>query len=167
MINNIRKIIVRVAVMSVMLAILSYIFWPQAKISDTVPDTIPEVTSTLAIVIVADPPCLVFYQKDKDIPVFDQTACASTYIDKYKAGYYSTLNVECRSSSDGQAVNRNDISGKRAKSLQFALLEKGIAFKDIKVKSLGDTSPYPGIDPDSADGKILNRSCEITGTIKQ
>ena len=96
MINNIRKIIVRVAVMSVMLAILSYIFWPQAKISDTVPDTIPEVTSTLAIVIVADPPCLVFYQKDKDIPVFDQTACASTYIDKYKAGYYSTLNVECR-----------------------------------------------------------------------
>ena len=31
----------------------------------------------------------------------------------------------------------------------------------------GDTSPYPGIDPESADGKILNRSCEITGTIKQ
>ena len=104
MINNIRKTIVRVAVVSVMLAILSYIFWPEAKVTDTV----PEVTSTL--VIVADPPCLVFYQKDKDVPVFDQTACVSTYVDKYKAGYYSTLNVVCRSSSDGQNVNRNDLS---------------------------------------------------------
>ena len=45
MINNIRKTIVRVAVMSVMLAILSYIFWPEAKVNDTM----PEVTSTLAI----------------------------------------------------------------------------------------------------------------------
>ena len=160
MINNIRKTIVRVAVMSVMLAILSYIFWPQAKISDTVPD----VTTTL--VIVPDPPCLVFYQKDKDIPVFDETACMSTYVDKYKAGYYSILNVTCRSSSDGQNINRNDLSEKRTKALQFVLLEKGIAYADIATKSLGDTSPYPGIDPESADGKILNRSCEITGTIE-
>ena len=159
MINNIRKIIVRVAVMSVMLAILSYIFWPQAKISDTVPD----VTTTL--VIVPDPPCLVFYQKDKDIPVFDETACVSTAGDKYKAGYYSSLNIVCRSSSDGQNINRNDLSEKRAKNLQFVLLEKGIAYTDMTTKSLGDTSPYPGIDPESADGKILNRSCEITGTI--
>jgi hypothetical protein len=161
MINNIRKTAVRVAVMSVMLAILSYIFWPEAKVTDTV----PEVTSTL--VIVADPPCLVFYQKDKDVPVFDQTACVSTYVDKYKAGYYSTLNVVCRSSSDGQNVNRNDLSEKRTKALQFVLLEKEIAYTDIATKSLGDTSPYPGIDPESADGKILNRSCEITGTIQQ
>ena len=161
MINNIRKTAVRVAVMSVMLAILSYIFWPEAKNTNTV----SEVTSTLAIV--ADPPCLVFYQKDKDVPVFDETACVSTYVDKYKAGYYSTLNVVCRSSSDGQNVNRNDLSEKRTKALQFVLLEKEIAYTDIVTKSLGDTSPYPGIDPESADGKILNRSCEITGTIQQ
>ena len=161
MINNIRKTIVRVAVMTVMLAILSYIFWPQAKVNDTASG----VTNTL--VVVADPPCLVFYQKDKDTPVFDETACTSTYVDKYKAGYYSTLNVICRSSSDGQNVNRNDLSEKRTKALQFVLLEKGIAYTDIVTKSLGDTSPYPGIDPESADGKILNRSCEITGTIEQ
>jgi len=160
MINNIRKTAVRVAVMSVMLAILSYIFWPEAKVTDTV----SEVTTTLAIV--ADPPCLVLYQKDKDIPVFNETACVSTYVDKYKAGYYSILNVVCRSSSDGQNINRNDLSEKRTKTLQFILLEKGIAYADISTRSLGDASPYPGIDPESEDGKILNRSCEITGTIK-
>jgi hypothetical protein len=159
MINNIRKTIVRVAVMSVMLAILAYIFWPEAKVNVTM----PEVTSTLAIV--ADPPCLVLYQKDKDTPVFSETACVSTYVDKYKAGYYSTIYMVCRSSSDGQNINRNDLSEKRTKALQFVLLEKGIAYTDIVTKSLGDTSPYPGIDPESADGKILNRSCEITGTI--
>ena len=103
----------------------------------------------------------------RDRPVFDETACMSTYVEKYKAGYYSILNVTCRSSSDGQNVNRNDLSEKRTKALQFTLLEKGIAYTDISAKSLGDTSPYPGIDPESADGKILNRSCEITGTIKQ
>jgi outer membrane protein OmpA-like peptidoglycan-associated protein len=163
MINNIRKIIVRVAVMSVMLAILSYIFWPQSKTVVTIEPT-PTTMTTLAIV--ADPPCLVLYQKDKDVTALEETACVSTYVDKYKAGYYSILNVVCRSSSDGQNINRNDLSEKRTKALQFVLLEKGIAYTDIVTKSLGDTSPYPGIDPESADGKILNRSCEITGTIR-
>lgn len=159
-----KKIIVRTSVGLVLSMILAYIFWPKSEPVETTVDP----STTIAQVIVADAPCLVFYQKDKDIPVFkEEMACVATYVNKYIGGYYSALNIVCRSSSDGQTVNRNDLSGKRAKSLQFTLLEKGIAFEDIKITSLGDTSPYPGIDPDSADGKILNRSCEITGTIKQ
>lgn len=159
-----KKIIVRTSVGLVLSMILGYIFWPKSEPVEITVDP----STTIAQVIVADAPCLVFYQKDKDIPVFkEEMACVATYVNKYIVGYYSALNIVCRSSSDGQTVNRNDLSGKRAKSLQFSLLEKGIAFEDIKVTSLGDTSPYPGIDPESADGKILNRSCEITGTIKQ
>ena len=159
-----KKIIVRTSVGLVLSMILAYIFWPKSEPVETTTDA----STTIVQPIVADPPCLVFYQKDKDVPVFEEgMACVEIYVTKYTRGYYSALNIVCRSSSDGQTVNRNDLSGKRAKSLQFTLLEKGIAFEDIKVTSLGDTSPYPGIDPDSADGKILNRSCEITGTIKQ
>jgi len=159
-----KKIIVRTSVGFVLSMILAYIFWPKSEPAEIAIDA----STTIVQPIVADPPCLVFYQKDKDVPVFkEEMACVATYVNKYIGGYYSALNIVCRSSSDGQTVNRNDLSGKRAKSLQFTLLEKGIAFEDIKVTSLGDTSPYPGIDPDSADGKILNRSCEITGTIKQ
>jgi len=160
-----KMIIVRTSVGFVLSMILGYIFWPKSEPVEIIADVS---TTTIVQVIVADAPCLVFYQKDKDVPVFkEEMACVATYVNKYIGGYYSALNIVCRSSSDGQTVNRNDLSGKRAKSLQFTLLEKGIAFEDIKVTSLGDTSPYPGIDPDSADGKILNRSCEITGTIKQ
>jgi len=159
-----KKIIVRTSVGLVLSMILAYIFWPKSEPVEITTDA----STTIVQPIVADPPCLVFYQKDKDVPVFEEgMACVEVYVTKYTRAYYSALNVVCRSSSEGKTVNRNDLSAKRAKALQFSLLEKGIAFEDIKVTSLGDTSPYPGIDPDSADGKILNRSCEITGTIKQ
>jgi hypothetical protein len=158
-----KKIIVRTSVGLVLSMILAYIFWPKSEPVEITTDA----STTIVQPIVADAPCLVFYQKDKDIPVFKEgMACVETYVTKYTRSYYAALNVVCRSSSDGKTVNRNDLSSKRAKALQFSLLEKGIAFEDIKVTSLGDTSPYPGIDPESADGKILNRSCEITGILK-
>lgn len=160
---NFKKIIVRFSVILVMLTILAYIFWPQSK---TVVTIEPTATTTTTLAIVADPPCLVLYQKDKDVTVFEQTPCMSTYIEKYNAGYYTSLSVICRASSDGQNINRNDLSEKRMKSLQFALLDVGIPYEDINATSLGDTSPYPGVDPESSDGKILNRSCEITGDAK-
>ncbi len=158
---NFKKIIVRFCVAVTMSAILAYIFWPQSKnIEITVESS---TTSTLAII--ADPPCLVLYEKDKYITVFEETPCMFTYIEKYKAGYYSGLNVVCRSSSDGQNINRNDLSEQRMKSVQFALLDQGIPYENIKAKSLADNSPYPGVDPQSEDGKMVNRSCEITGII--
>ena len=147
-----------------MLTILAYIFWPQSKTAVTIE---PTATTMNTLEIVADPPCLVFYQKDKDVTAFEETPCISTYVDKHKAGYYTGLNVICRSSSDGQNINRNNLSEQRMKSLQFELLDRGIPYQNIKAKSLGDTSPYPGIDPESEDGKMVNRSCEITGEVKQ
>ena len=161
---NFKKIIVRFSVILVMLTILSYIFWPQSKTSVTIEPT-PTTMTTLAFV--ADSPCLVLYQKDKDDTAFEETLCISTYVEKYKAGYYTDLSVVCRSSSYGQNINRNNLSEQRMKSLQFELLDRGIPYQNIKAKSLGDTSPYPGIDPESEDGKMVNRSCEITGTIGQ
>lgn len=160
---NFKKIIVRFSVILVMLTILAYIFWPQSKTAVTIE---PTATTMNTLEIVADPPCLVFYQKDKDVTAFEETPCISTYVDKHKAGYYTGLNVICRSSSDGQNINRNNLSEQRMKSLQFELLDRGIPYQNIKAKSLGDTSPYPGIDPESEDGKMVNRSCEITGTIE-
>jgi len=160
---DIRKIIVRFSVAVVASAILAYIFWPQPEVVVTIEQTTTTVT-TLAIV--ADPPCLVLYQKDKDVTAFEETPCISTYVQKYVAGYYIGLNVVCRASSDGQNANRNNLSEQRMKSLQFELLDRGIPYQNIKAKSLGDTSPYPGIDPESEDGRIANRSCEITGIVK-
>ncbi|MFZ4104892.1 hypothetical protein [Flavobacterium sp.] len=159
---DIRKMIVRLIAASLALVIMAYIFWPKSEIIE---ETIDSTTTTTMQLIVADAPCLVFYQKNKDLTVFAQTACTSTYIEKYIGGYYSKINIVCRSSSDGQTINRNDLSEKRMKALQFNLLERGVLFEDINPTSLGDTSPYPGVDPESEDGKILNRSCEITGIL--
>lgn len=164
---NFKKIIVRFSVILVMLTILAYIFWPQSEIVVTVVTIEPTATTMTTLAIVADPPCLVLYQKDKDVTALEETPCISTYVEKYKAGYYTGLNVICRASSDGQNINRNDLSEQRMKSLQFELLDRGIPYQNIKAESLGDTSPYPGIDPESSDGKMINRSCEITGIIGQ
>ena len=159
MVINFKKIIVRIAVSLVMVSILGYIFWPESKLTETT-------TPTITLPIVQDAPCLVFYVKDQDTTVFAKTACMSTYIQKYKAGYYASLKLVCRSSSDGKNINRNNLSEKRMKSLQFNLLEQGVPYSNIEAVSIGDTSPYPGIDPDSEDGKMVNRSCEITGEVK-
>jgi hypothetical protein len=164
MVINFKKIIVRIAVVLVMVSILGYIFWPESKPVKIVSET---TSPTVTLAVVQDAPCLVFYVKDKDATVFAETACMSTYIQKYKAGYYINLKLVCRSSSDGKNINRNNLSEKRMKSLQFNLLEKGIPYDSIEALSVGDTSPYPGIDPESEDGKMVNRSCEITGEVKQ
>lgn len=160
---SIKKIIVRLSVALVMSTILAYIFWPQ---SETIEIAIELNTTTTTLAIIPDPPCLVFFEKDKDVTVFQETACVSTYVEKYKANYYNTINVVCRSSSDGQNVNRENLSEKRMKSLQFYLLEQGIPYENIKALSVGDKVPYSGVDPESEDGKMVNRSCELTALIK-
>lgn len=162
---NLKKVLVRSAVFLVMASILAYIFWPESKVTEQVTDTTigSETVATTTPPVVADPPCLVLYEKDKDTTLMKETPCITTYVGKYKNSYYSSLNIICRSSGDGKAINRNTLSEKRMQALQFNLMKMGVNFEDIQAESVGDTSPYPGIDPLSDDGKIINRSCEITG----
>ena len=165
MVFNLRKILVRSAVLIVMASILAYIFWPESKATEQVTDTTisSSTVKTTTSQVVADPPCLVLYEKDKDTTLMKETPCIATYVGKYKNSYYSNLNIICRSSGDGKEINRNILSEKRMQALQFSLMKMGVAFDDIKAESIGDSSPYPGVDPLSDDGKIINRSCEITG----
>lgn len=162
---NLKKVLVRSAVFLVMASILAYIFWPESKVTEQVTDTTigSSTVATTTPPAVADPPCLVLYEKDKDTTLMKETPCIATYVGKYKNSYYSSLNIICRSSGDGKAINRNTLSEKRMQALQFNLMKMGVKFEDIQAESVGDTSPYPGIDPLSDDGKIINRSCEITG----
>lgn len=161
---NLRKILVRFAVAIVMASILGYIFWPESAPSDQTTDSTDQPVDVSTTVMVTDPPCLVLYEKDKDTTLLENTPCVQTYVDKYKNSYYSALSIVCRSSGDGKQLNRNILSEKRMKALQFNLMKSGVSFEDIEATSIGDKSPYPGIDPASDDGKILNRSCEITGS---
>ena len=117
-------------------------------------------------VYIADPPCLVLYQKNKDIPSLESIPCIESYVQKYLNNYYSKLNIVCRSSGDGNTVSRDELSLSRMESLQFTLMQKNVLYEDIIALSLGDKSPYPGVDPNTEDGKIINRSCEITGVIE-
>jgi len=161
--DKIKKIIVRTILLSIMATIFGYIFWPQEKTVLVLPQE--TTTTTTQAPIVDDAPCLVLYTKDKDTFLLQDTPCIKTYIDKYINGQYTSLDIACRTSGDGTKINRSDLSDRRTKSFQFYLMELGVEFKDIKATSLGDTSPYPGIDANTAEGKIINRSCELTGTI--
>lgn len=171
---DIKKIIVRIFIGLVVLGVFAYIFWPQNSQTDTSVEstTIPETTInisttttdiTTTTINIVDPPCLVLYQKDSDQTSLSETPCINTYVQKYLNKYYTKLFIVCRSSGDGNVVNRENLSLDRMKSLQFNLMQKGVSYEDIDAQSLGDKSPYPGVDPSSDDGKIINRSCEITG----
>lgn len=155
---NIRKIIVRIAVISTIFGIMSYIFWPQSK------ESVELITTTTSEPLeIADPPCLVLYQKNTDLMVEEDPFCIGNFQLKYSGALYAKLKIVCRSSSDGQNIDRADLSEKRLKALMFDLMNRGVPFEDLVGVSLGDTSPYPGVDPNSEDGKILNRSCEVIG----
>lgn len=165
--DTLKKILVRSAVLLVVVGIFAYIFLPSSEeeVTQEVDSTVevvtdlPETTTTL---LIQDPPCLVLYEKDKDTVVMSNNPCVDTYVEKYKANIYSQFYLVCRSSGDGSSSNRNNISEKRMKAFQFELMQKGVPFEIIDSVALGDKSPYPGVDPLSSDGKILNRSCELT-----
>ena len=180
MIINFKKIAIRIFVGLLMLGIFGYIFMPSSEDDTLIVDTTiasstssinptsssTTTTTTIALQIV-DPPCLVLYEKNKDTPILMETACVDTYVEKYINGYYNAINIICRSSGDGNTVDRQVLSSNRMRALQFNLMQKGVDYVDINSESVGDQSPYPGINPDSEDGKIINRSCEITGTLSE
>ena len=43
-------------------------------------------------------------------------------------------------------------------------MKLGVDFEAIKSQAVADDSAYAGVDPNTEEGKVLNRSCEITGT---
>jgi len=165
--DKLRKIIARSATGLVALGILAYIFWPESsEITDVaVETTVPQTTivETTTTVKIDESACLVLFIKDSDKFLMDDTPCVDTYIDRVNSGFYKKLNVICRSSGDGQRTNREELSQKRATALQFHLMKMGVAFENINAQAVADDSPYAGVDPTTEEGKVLNRSCEITG----
>ena len=176
MIINFQKLAVRFFVALLMIGILAYIFMPKEQDAilpidtttiQSVSSTNPTTSTTTSPLQIADPPCLVLYEKNKDTPILVETACVNTYVEKYINSYYNELSIVCRSSGDGNTVDRQVLSSNRLKALEFSLMQKGVDYADINSQSVGDQSPYPGVDPNSEDGKIINRSCEITGTLSK
>jgi len=161
--DKLRKIIARSATALVALGILAYIFWPESQeiVEEVVTTTVVETTTTS--VKIDESPCLVLFVKDSDKFLMEQTSCIDTYVDRVNSGFYANLKLVCRSSGDGQRINREELSQKRAKALEFNLMKLGVDFKKIKSEAVADDSPYAGVDPTTEEGKVLNRSCEITG----
>jgi len=161
--DKLRKIIARSATALVALGILAYIFWPESQeiVEEVVETTVVDTTTTS--VKIDESPCLVLFIKDSDKFLMEQTNCIDTYVDRVNSRFYVNLKLVCRSSGDGQRTNREELSQKRAKALEFNLMKLGVDFEKIKSEAIADDSPYAGVDPNTEEGKVLNRSCEITG----
>ena len=162
--SNIRKIIARSATVLVAGSILAYIFWPeQTEVAEPTETTISEPATTTTSVKIDESACLVLFVKDSDQFLINDMPCLDTYIERVTTGFYASLNGLCRSSGDGSKVDRQKLSEQRAASLQFHLMKMGVKYEDINIEPVSDGSPYAGVDPSTEEGKVLNRSCEITG----
>lgn len=161
--NNLRKILVRLVTALVAASILAYIFWPeQTKVVETTDTTVVADTTTTSVKI-DESACLVLFIKDSDQFLIQDMPCLNTYIERVTTGFYSKLNGLCRSSGDGSKINRLQLSEQRATALQFHLMKMGVKYQSININPVSDDSPYAGVDPSTEEGKVLNRSCEITG----
>lgn len=164
--DKFRRIITRVLVAAVAVGILAYIFMPESEevvVTETTTTTIPVVTTTTSTLPEIEVACLVLYIKDSAKFLMEQTLCLDSYINKYFSGQYKKLELTCRSSGDGSKVNREQLSIKRGETLQFYLMKVGIKYDDIILQSVADDLPYEGVDPNTEEGKVLNRSCEVNG----
>lgn len=158
-----KKILVRSLLVVTALAIFLYIFIPTSSTSDEEDVANLQTTTVVDTTLPsADLPCTILFNRDEDTFLVPDNPCIELYADKYASGVYLKLQVSCRSSADGDRTNRQTLSDKRAKNVEFHLLKLGVVYEDIVSVSLGDTTPVPGIDPSSEEGKLLNRSCEIS-----
>lgn len=164
--SSLRKIFVRIGLASVIILIALYIFAPSStddssvNFSTTTTTVVADPSTTISI---SDLPCSILFNRDEDTFLVPDNPCLQLYADKYAASVYAKLQITCRSSSDGDRINRQTLSDKRIKNVQFSLLKLGVKYEDMITTSLGDQSPVAGVDPSSAEGKLLNRSCDITG----
>lgn len=70
--------------------------------------------------------------------------------------------VVCHSSSDGSIATRQTLSEDRADALAAALEDLlGRPRGSITRIGKGDSEPLPGIDQSTAEGRALNRRCEV------
>jgi len=164
--DKFRRIITRTLVAAVALGILAYIFMPQSTentVTETTVETLPAITTTTSTLPEVQVACLVLYVKDSAKFLMEQTPCLDSYVNKYFSQQYKKLELTCRSSGDGSKVNREQLSAKRGEALQFYLMKVGVKYDDIVLQSVADDLPYEGVDPNTEEGKVLNRSCEVNG----
>lgn len=164
--DKFRRIITRTLVAAVALGILAYIFMPQSTentVTETTVETLPAITTTTSTLPEVQVACLVLYVKDSAKFLMEQTPCLDSYVNKYFSQQYKKLELTCRSSGDGSRVNREQLSAKRGEALQFYLMKVGVKYDDIVLQSVADDLPYEGVDPNTEEGKVLNRSCEVNG----
>ena len=164
--DKFRRIITRTLVAAVALGILAYIFMPQSTentVTETTLETLPAITTTTSTLPEVQVACLVLYVKDSAKFLMEQTPCLDSYVNKYFSQQYKKLELTCRSSGDGSKVNREQLSAKRGEALQFYLMKVGVKYDDIVLQSVADDLPYEGVDPNTEEGKVLNRSCEVNG----
>jgi outer membrane protein OmpA-like peptidoglycan-associated protein len=162
--DKIRKILARSATGVVAVSILAYIFWPESQeVVEEIPQTTTTEQTTTTTVKIDESACLILFIKDSDKFLMENTPCLDTYVDRVNSGFYQKLTLTCRSSGDGTRVNRQELSQKRSTSLQFHLMKMGVKFEAIDAQAVADDLPYAGVDPNTEEGKVLNRSCEING----
>lgn len=152
-----KKIIINTTLVILVIGIFAYILIPNSE------EKITTVTSTTVSVV--DPPCNILFNSNEDTFLVEDNQCISTYIGQYSNSMYSSLLIECRASADGDSKERQQLSDDRAKQLKYILMDRGVDSLDININSYGDTSPLPGVDQSTPEGKMLNRSCQLTGVI--
>lgn len=155
-----RTIIVRTFLVLFIGAIFTYIFWPESSTTQDTTTTLPNQTTTS---LFEDTPCIVLFSPDTAKYLVNDNVCLNNYAQKNLQSIYDTLKVECRASSDGANVNRKILSETRAKTVKLSLIDLGVSVDDIKIFSYGDKNPVSGIDPNSNEGKLINRSCVVSG----
>lgn len=106
---------------------------------------------------------ILFIQDQKDTINDTNIYCLDFFANYYSRNIYSTITLNCRSSSDGSSENRKILSDKRCFLIQQKLLNLGVSSKDIIINSLSDSFPIENIDPMSPQGLINNRSVTVVG----
>lgn len=160
-----KTFLVRGVVVAFVLGIFTYIFWPAS--SDNEVAEAPRVTTgkpTKTTAPKPDDPCLVLFQRNTANVIDGSGVCISVYAEKFVAGTYGQITVACRSSADGNQQDRQLLSDNRANKVKLALIEKGVPVNNVHTVSLGDTQPITGSG--GTDGKVINRSCVISGEAK-
>jgi outer membrane protein OmpA-like peptidoglycan-associated protein len=163
-----QTLIVRSIVLAFVLGIFAYIFWPASsnneKVATGSTGTTQAQKPTRTTAPKGDEPCLVLFAKNTANVIDGSGVCISVFAEKFVAGTYRSLTVVCRSSADGNQQDRQLLSDNRTKSVVLKLIEKGVPVQSINQVSLGDTRQIG--DKNSAEGKVINRSCLVSGETK-
>lgn len=164
--DRVKTVIVRGIVIAFVLGIFVYIFYPTGS-GDKTETTAPKTTDAKPArtsIPTADEPCLVLFRKNTAQVIDGSGICITAFAEKYVAGTYGQITVVCRSSADGNQQDRQLLSDNRASTVKITLIEKGVTVANIHTVSLGDKQPIDGSG--GTDGKVINRSCVISGETK-